>query len=183
MIAMNLPAGLEISRVQAGDAAELSQRLREIDIVELRAEADTPPLTAIERSIEASGRRCYAVRECGIGTLGVFGFAPSQRDARGGRIWLLGSDRLTRHSRAFAQYSRPWIQFLIDDFEVAFNFVSADNTIAIRWLKWCGFEFIKHIPEYGLTRQPFWLFARANGADARARWADFFEQGSTENRA
>lgn len=174
---VSLPRGIAIRPAEARDSADLAHRLREIDVCELSADHDGPAASAIEASRKASCGKCYSVLLDGVGVIGMYGISKSPKDGRGGRIWLLGSELLLAGGIELALHSRPWIEDLMGGFEVVFNFISAENEIAIRWLKWCGFEFISLIPEYGLTKKPFWLFARANGKASRETWKLFFEQG------
>ncbi len=58
-----------------------------------------------------------------------------------GCVWLLGTDDLTVHRRAFLQASAKWRYKLFERYSVLRNFVSLDNEASLRWLTWLGAEF------------------------------------------
>jgi hypothetical protein len=114
---------------------------------------------------------------CSNRVMGIMGIGGSRKDPRGGKIWFLGSADLEENvDIELIRESQRLPNFLMQDFEVVYNFVSAENELSIRWLKWCGFEFIRLIPEYGLARKPFWLFAKARTPSLRKQWAHLFNQ-------
>lgn len=53
--------------------------------------------------------------------------------------WLLASDDLLRHRREFLRASRAWVEGVRREYPVLYNWVGADNVLAIRWLRWLGF--------------------------------------------
>lgn len=108
--------------------------------------------------------------------MGIMGVGRSPRDPRGGKIWFLGSASLEANvDSALIRESRKIVDDLIKPFELVFNFVSAENVASVRWLRWCGFEFIRIIPDYGVANKPFWLFAKARTPDIRKEWTHLFQ--------
>lgn len=71
------------------------------------------------------------------------------------------------------------VALLMEKFEIAFNFVSEENTASMKWLDWAGFEFIRSIPEYGIAKNPFWLFAKARTRELRKNWDSIFNSRQT----
>ena len=55
---------------------------------------------------------------------------------------------------------RKWVDSLLKTYEVLYNYVYAENTSAIKWLKALGFTFINLHPEYGHLNKPFYEFVR-----------------------
>ena len=80
-----------------------------------------------------------------------------------GTIWMVGTDELTS-KRSYRidliKKGREWVDSLLKTYNVLYNYVYAENTSAIKWLKALGFTFIKLHPEYGHLKKPFYEFVR-----------------------
>jgi len=76
-----------------------------------------------------------------------------------GVIWLITTDLLDHHQRAFLAESRRELEQVREGYDLLYNFVDARNTRAIRWLQWLNFEMGPEIP-YGVFRKPFRYFER-----------------------
>lgn len=70
-------------------------------------------------------------------------------------IWLLGTDNVREASYVFLKESRYITQALVKPYGSAFNFVHAENKIAIKWLKFCGATFIRKLY---FMNNPFYEF-------------------------
>jgi len=70
-------------------------------------------------------------------------------------IWMLGTDALLDNMYDFVRYSRKWTQILTKPYKVTYNFVHQDNEISIRWLKFCGAQFIRKLE---INSHPFMEF-------------------------
>ena len=77
-------------------------------------------------------------------------------------IWMLAADELTskEHRSTFLRNSRVWVNSINSRHQLLFNHVDARNKQHIRWLKWCGFSFIRLVPDYGAEKRPFYEFVR-----------------------
>lgn len=53
--------------------------------------------------------------------------------------WVLAMDTLLGVKRDFLRQSRIYVAPMQEKFPLLENFVHADNALAIRWLRWCGF--------------------------------------------
>jgi hypothetical protein len=73
-------------------------------------------------------------------------------------IWALASDLLIpRAGRDFIRHSPEWVNALLKAVGgSASNFVSMENSDAIRWLNYCGAEFLPQI--FHINNQPFFKF-------------------------
>lgn len=67
--------------------------------------------------------------------MGLFGVSED------GRIWLISTPELPKHSIRFLKDSRKWIEEFHKDHEVLWNWVDARQTVHLKWLiKWLGFH-------------------------------------------
>ena len=76
-----------------------------------------------------------------------------------GAIWLLASDEIYRIRFSFLRESRKVIDFLNQKYPTLWNYVDCRNELHIRWLKWCGFKFLRKI-NYGVLQLPFYEFIK-----------------------
>ena len=58
--------------------------------------------------------------------------------------------------------TRPikWLEEKNKEYPLLVNYVDARNKVAIRWLRFLGFTFIRKIEKYGVGRKPFYEFVR-----------------------
>ena len=70
-------------------------------------------------------------------------------------IWMLSTDAVRDNMYDFVRYSRKWTQILTKPYKVTYNFVHQDNELSIRWLKFCGAQFIRKLE---INSQPFMEF-------------------------
>ena len=62
--------------------------------------------------------------------------------------WLVGTEALGHHRKAFLRETRLWVQEWRKDYSLLVNYVDAEYTGAIRWLEWLGFDIFPPEP-YG----------------------------------
>jgi hypothetical protein len=79
-----------------------------------------------------------------------------------GSPWLLGSDRMKEVSIIGARVSQPFVLEMLSMFTMLENYVSNDNKLSIRWLRWCGFK-MDHPEPFGLERKLFRRFWMKKG--------------------
>ena len=80
-----------------------------------------------------------------------------------GIIWMVATDELMSKRSYRIQLireGRKWVDSLLKTYEVLYNYVYAENTSAIKWLKALGFTFINLHPKYGHLNKPFYEFVR-----------------------
>ena len=88
----------------------------------------------------------FGVTDCGDGT---------------GAIWLLATDGLAKIQIAFLKECRKVVNVLNKKYKILWNFVDCRNQLHIKWLKWCGFQFINKT-NYGVLNKPFYEFIKIN---------------------
>jgi len=151
---------------EAWHIPSLASRLREADKQEIKATSDLDPLTGISRSVECSPI-CYSIMETvenyyGINDIipiAIYGTAPDSDNAA--LVWMLASDDLKRHSKQFLRESKNYISQLHreSDADLLWNLTDKRNTVHHKWLKWCGFSFIREVT-WGAYDLPFYEFGR-----------------------
>lgn len=77
-----------------------------------------------------------------------------------GAPWLLGSDAIERHRVEFLRQSVHWRDQLLRRYSMLRNIVDCRNRVAIRWLRWLGFEFSEPFDHRGYRFMMFEMRAR-----------------------
>ncbi len=144
---------------ELGDETQLAPKLRAADFAELTASSDRPAVELLREGAEWSVPSCSVVNDKGE-VVAMFGVLPV--GGRCGRVWLLGSDELTRNPlrKQFIRESHQYLNGLFRLYPLLFNHIDERNTLHIRWLKWLGFSFIRRIPAYGREQRPFLEFVK-----------------------
>jgi hypothetical protein len=145
---------IEIVWATPAHAAELAPRLRPADVAELWAETHHVPAVALERG-RAASRWAWAVLCDGV-VAALFGVQPADGHWR---IWMLGSELIPRHARAFLRTSRAIVTILTARCTRVHGFVDTRYDGATRWLRWLGFRLGPAAPR-GLDRVPFRSFSK-----------------------
>tara|TARA_R100000988_G_scaffold94994_1_gene61041 strand:- start:8423 stop:8875 length:453 start_codon:yes stop_codon:yes gene_type:complete len=89
-----------------------------------------------------------------IGLCGVF---------KDGCIWMVATDELFDNKKYRIQLirqGRDWVDSLLRTYNILYNYVYAENTSAIKWLKTLGFTFVNLHKSYGQQKKPFYEFLR-----------------------
>lgn len=89
---------------------------------------------------------------------GMFGVAKYDNDMA--VIWLLSSPHITKIWMPFLRRSREWVKELNKKYPVLTNACDAEYTLAINWLRFLGFTFIKKHDTWGKGNRPFLEFVR-----------------------
>lgn len=130
--------------------------LREADRIEvLRAHGHSG-----EKALHNSLRRSrYALTALVDGApVAMFGVVPSGLISTAGVIWLLATDESEKHWMRFGKISRDAVEFFRTQFSVIENFVDAENTTSINWLRWLGFTLDPEPRPFGVAQTPFYHF-------------------------
>jgi len=80
-----------------------------------------------------------------------------------GCIWCVATDDLYSNKKYRIQLirqGREWVDNLLGSYKILYNYVYAENTSAIKWLKSLGFTFVNYHKEFGLQQKPFYEFLR-----------------------
>ena len=139
----------------ACDILRLAVNLRQADRDELAACDHFDAFAAVEHSVRHS-TLCWAV--CAPGELlAVFGVCPLAGHPGVGTPWLLATEAAAHHVRPLIELPGPYIARMLDAFPRLVNFVHADNTRSIRWLRRLGFSVDQSAP-FGPNGAPFHRF-------------------------
>tara|TARA_R100001509_G_scaffold74845_2_gene41854 strand:+ start:2182 stop:2637 length:456 start_codon:yes stop_codon:yes gene_type:complete len=137
------------------DLDSMSTRLREADKKEVEASGGYQPEEALRLSYESSDT-CFAFGSP-EDVWAMFGVTTMFDNV--GAIWLLGTDAIDTNPIAFLRWSRRFLPFLLEPYDMVCNLVHAENTVHIKWLRWLGFAFIRKV-SHGPKQLPFYEFAR-----------------------
>lgn len=134
-------------------AEELYGNLRDVDSREISAWT-WDVAQEVRESIFMSDE-AWAAREKRSGALiAVWG----KREIQGkpGRlIWCLGTEKVKRHFLPFALESRVILKRWARKYRRLYNAVGAFNEDALKWLAWCGAEFLEPFELEGEKFYPF----------------------------
>lgn len=133
----------------------LAENMREVDRAEIWASGHETPTHSLEAGLEHS-LLCWVALADGV-PFCMFGVAPLTLLGGTGIVWMLGTDGMTMHKRAFLRGSRPVVSAMKKPFHKLENWVDARNSLTIRWLRWLDFTFEDAAP-YGVEGLPFHHF-------------------------
>lgn len=134
---------------------ELAQTMRQADRDEVWAAAHLSPYMALKLSFESSSNASTGLVDSRV--LCMFGVATTSIVSDIGVPWLLGSEELPKHARAFLRRNRPYIRSVNAEYKLLVNYVDARHTEVVRWLKWLGFKLDPAKP-FGPDQVPFHRF-------------------------
>lgn len=80
-----------------------------------------------------------------------------------GCIWMVATDELFKNKKyrfQLTKQGRDWVDNLLRTYNILYNYVYAENTSAIKWLKTLGFTFVNLHKSYGQQKKPFYEFLR-----------------------
>jgi hypothetical protein len=140
-----------------GDAEKLAPLLRAADLQEIAAATVLSPLDCLRAGAEISVPACTIIGN-EYDVAGIFGVNPQPF---GGRVWMFGSDELTRNplKRQFLKECKQYLAGMERMYPCLFNHVDERNTVHIKWLRWMGFTFIRRKP-FGPQGLPFLEFIK-----------------------
>jgi len=149
---------LEIDTFNEGDVFIMQHRMRAIDRFEFEVMSGGQPLH--ENLMHLLGRSVRARAAYVDGRLVcIYGVISSTMLSTTGNPWLCATDALDEKEvrRVFLANMGPELQWVCEGFDRLWNLVSAENQVAIRWLKWMGFIFDE--TQYDVRGYPFLRFA------------------------
>lgn len=152
----------EIVPVREHHIKALLAELREADLVELQAIRGWSAGREIRHAV-ATAVHCAA---CVVDGKVVAIFGDSRHDDVYGLPWMASSIWINQYRRQFLAECRPVIEGMRSRHRVLVNMVDVRNTLAIRWLKWLGFQFLPALP-YGINGELFHPFQMEGTACAQ----------------
>lgn len=137
------------------DVVELVDNMRAADRKECELATGMDAMGAVQISIGFSDR-VAAVRVDGKLAC-IYGVCPSVLDNRIGIPWMLGTPEMDRWPTVILKVSRACVEDMLKTYHEILNWVHADNTRSIAWLKRLGFEVGEPAP-YGPRGAQFCQF-------------------------
>lgn len=144
---MSTPVQLEYKNVyirsaRPSDIEDVGDNMRHIDKLECLLSSGTTARNAIKHGLENDYHTWTICSNNTKKPLACFGIGPVQPEHTN-YIWLLCTDDLVKESgREFAVASKAWVKFLVNQYKLpCVNEVYTKNTLAMRWLEWCGASF------------------------------------------
>ena len=134
------------------DAKILAKTLRYEDKREIISASGNTPLMAISNGISES-TLCFTI--CNVQNIPIAIFGVNVF----GAIWFLATPELEKISIPFLRECRGVVNNFHKTYPLLWNYVDARNTLHIKWLKFCGFKFIRKI-NYGVLNKPFYEIAK-----------------------
>ena len=130
----------EIVTAQPSHVAHVATHMREADRHEVWASHRHTPHQALVASlgvsrmswcclVEGKPAFMWGVADCGGSVL-----------TSCGTPWLLGTESILAVGREFVRQCRTYVDVMQTPYELLTNYVHAENTVSLRWLKWCGFQ-------------------------------------------
>lgn len=146
-----------IRQATVEDALDLAPRLRQADRDEVWASGRKTPERALLVSLGMSSHAWTGLVDGKV--VCMWGCGPASMLDRVGVPWMLGSDDLLKHQKAFLRRNREYVDAMLLCYTRLVNWVDARNTVSIRWLRWLGFEIGDAAP-HGALKMPFHRFER-----------------------
>ena len=140
------------------DIKYLAPRLRQEDKQEILAGSGLLPYEALHIGFK-NAVIVFTIFNPKNKPVGIFGVDDLGNGI--GAIWLLATKDLAKIQIAFLKECREVIKFLNTKYKILWNFVDCRNQLHIKWLKWCGFKFIRRLNR-GVLQKPFYEIIRIN---------------------
>lgn len=146
---------VEIRDATEADADFIARRVRKADFDEIVASSGKHPYYAmiqgLSHSTSAKTATFNGEPAC------MWGVAPGGMILQVGVPWMVGTDLLDQHAKAFLRRCRKPVMSLLDGYAILMNYVDARNVRAVEWLAFCGFT-VDDAEPFGLSGQPFHKF-------------------------
>ncbi|WP_277964589.1 hypothetical protein [Pseudomonas sp. RIT-To-2] len=152
----------ELVPVERRHVLALLADLRQADRVELESIRGWSAAQELEyalASTEHSGACIYQGK-----VLAIYG--DTAHDETYGLPWMASSTWLERYPRVFLAECADVVAGMRSRHRQLINFADVRNQLAVRWLKWLGFNFLAPIP-YGAAGEPFYPFTMEGTACAQ----------------
>lgn len=157
---MSKPAA-DLVRVREWHIRALLADLREADRLELAAIRGWEPAREVRHAV-ATAAHCAT---CIVDGKVVAIFGDSRHDDVHGLPWMMSTTLISTYRRQFLAACPGVIRDMCSRYQVLINMVDVRNTLAIRWLKWLGFQFLPAVP-YGVDGELFYPFMMEGSACA-----------------
>lgn len=129
--------------------------VRQADIDEFIAASGQTPEEVLNLALRVSTRAWAGIADGNV--VNMFGVAPASLLSGKGIPWMVGSDHIDLHKRAFLKGSRLALGGMLELYPHLENYVDQRNHLAKAWLHWLGFKLEDPAP-YGVQGLPFHRF-------------------------
>jgi hypothetical protein len=145
-----------IRKATEADCHVLFPKLRKQDRVEIELSSGDPTVGVMLRALEMSDEAWVAVGDSGE-PFGIYGVTTVDGM---GSPWMVATPEVYQHTKALVKDGRKWVAEILPRYPMLFNFVHAENTRSIAWLRALGFTLGEMVPQYGAHKAPFIFFHR-----------------------
>jgi hypothetical protein len=132
--------------------------VRQADRDEIAASAGRPMFEILGQSVRLSDMAWAGLVDDEVAC--IFGVRGASMLSETGYPWLIGTDLIERHAKAFLRRNRAIVQIMLERYPYLTNYVDVRNGAAIQWLKWLGFTMLPAAP-YGAAQLPFHQFEQS----------------------
>jgi len=136
---------------------QMKGKLRKIDEFECYANIDKTGDFALQFSYNVSSIGLVWTAFMDNEPFAMFGASNVEAKAGVGIPWLLATDKLEEAWLFVLRQSKKYVARMQERYGLLFNFVHAENTKSIKWLKWAGFVIMEAKP-YGAHGHLFHQF-------------------------
>ncbi len=150
-------AKAEVLPLTLDDIDAIEPLVRQADRDEITEALGIPMREALADGIQQSLKASMIVVDGHV--VAVFGDATLNLLGGLGVPWLISTEHVERFPRAFLAVCKPEVAEMLTRHADLINFVDVRNTVAIRWLRWLGFQFDDPEPygPKGMLFQRFWM--------------------------
>ena len=145
----------EIVPATVDHVIELALNMRVEDQNEIWAAAHFTPWEALVSSISFTDIPYAGLADGKV--LCIFGVGTRSLMSNKGVPWMLSTNLVSDHMRAWARGSRTAFEYMTRNINSLENYVDARYTSAVRWLAWLGFT-VHPAEAYGMDGTPFCKF-------------------------
>lgn len=138
----------------------IAANMRQSDVEEVRASSAIPVAEILPRSVSISSHGWIVTSDKTGEPILVMGAAPLVLP-RVGAAWMLGTDGIKDEAFSVARHTRRYVDEMMEDYDLLWNYIDARNEVSMRWLKRAGFRLVSAHPLHGLERRAFYSFARS----------------------
>ncbi|GKX40034.1 hypothetical protein SOASR014_37730 [Pectobacterium carotovorum subsp. carotovorum] len=148
-------AKVEVVPATMEHAQALLSHVRQADIDEFYAMSLCTPAEVLEQGLRISTVSWAGLIDGRVVT--IFGVAPGSMLSGKGIPWLVGSDLLESHQKAFLRRAKPALAMMLRIYPRLENYVDERNVVAKAWLHWMGFK-LEEAKPVGALGFPFHHF-------------------------
>jgi hypothetical protein len=133
----------------------IGRRLRDSDVMEIKAMSGRDPALALKESFVRSELCWTAFQD--LEPIAMFGVGAASIMSVRGSPWMLGTDKLALAVIGIGRFSKYYVGRMKARYPILENYVDARQRTSIRWLKWCGFKMDQPEP-IGINGEMFHRF-------------------------